>query len=238
MEKENNLITVPAAILIAGIIIGGAVIYTKGALTEKKDSQNASAIKSSTINIDPVTIDDHIRGTPDAPITIVEFSDLECPFCKIFHGTMQKIMEEYGKTGKVAWVYRHFPLSIHPKSPRESNASECAYEQGGNEKFWQYVDKVFSITPSNNQLDPLQLPIIAKDIGLDLVKFNTCLDSGKYNEKIQKNYQDGIRVGIGSIPDTGTPYSVLIDKKGNKIPINGAQPYEAVKRLIDAMLAQ
>ena len=238
MEKENNLITVPAAILIAGIIIGGAVIYTKGALTEKKDSQNASAIKSSTINIDPVTIDDHIRGTPDAPITIVEFSDLECPFCKIFHGTMQKIMEEYGKTGKVAWVYRHFPLSIHPKSPRESNASECAYEQGGNEKFWQYVDKVFSITPSNNQLDPLQLPIIAKDTGLDLVKFNTCLDSGKYNEKIQKNYQDGIRVGIGSIPDTGTPYSVLIDKKGNKIPIDGAQPYEAVKRLIDAMLAQ
>ena len=175
MEKENNLITVPAAILIAGIIIAGAVIYTKGALTEKKDSQNASAIKSSTINIDPVTIDDHIRGTPDAPITIVEFSDLECPFCKIFHGTMQKIMEEYGKTGKVAWVYRHFPLSIHPKSPRESNASECAYEQGGNEKFWQYVDKVFSITPSNNQLDPLELPIIAKDIGLDLVsRWNSC----------------------------------------------------------------
>ena len=151
---------------------------------------------------------------------------------------MQKIMEEYGKNGKVAWVYRHFPLSIHPRSPKESNASECAYEQGGNEKFWQYVDKIFSITPSNNQLDPLQLPIIAKDIGLDLVKFNICLDSGKYDEKIQKNYQDGIRVGIGSIPETGTPYSILIDKKGNKIPINGAQPYEAVKQLIDAMLAQ
>ncbi len=238
MEKENNLITIPVAILIAGIIIGGAVVYTKGVPTEKMDSQNASAIKSSAINIDPITADDHIRGTPDAPIILVEFSDLECPFCKIFHRTMQKIMEEYGKNGKVAWVYRHFPLSIHPRSPKESNASECAYEQGGNEKFWQYVDKIFSITPSNNQLDPLQLPIIAKDIGLDLVKFNICLDSGKYDEKIQKNYQDGIRVGIGSIPETGTPYSILIDKKGNKIPINGAQPYEAVKQLIDAMLAQ
>ncbi len=238
MEKENNLITIPAAILIAGIIIGGAVIYTKGVPTEKIDSQSASTIKSSTINIDPVTEYDHIRGTPDAPIILVEFSDLECPFCKILHSTMQKIMEDYGKNGKVAWVYRHFPLSIHPKSPKESKASECAYEQGGDEKFWQYVDKVFSITPSNNQLDPIQLPIIAKDIGLDLVKFNICLDSEKYNAKIQKNYQDGIRVGIGSIPETGTPYSVLIDKKGNKIPINGAQPYEAVKRLIDAMLAQ
>ncbi|MCR4334195.1 MAG: DsbA family protein [Patescibacteria group bacterium] len=237
MEKENNLITIPSAILIAGIIIGGAVIYTKGMPVEKIISQSTSAIKSSSINIDPVTENDHIRGTPDAPIVIVEFSDLECPFCKSFHLTMQKIMNEYGKSGKVAWVYRHFPLSIHPKAQKEALASECAYEQGGNEKFWQYVDNIFSITPSNNQLDPLQLPIIAKNIGLDVEKFNICFNSEKYDEKIQKNYQDGIRVGIGSIPETGTPYSVVIDKKGNKVPINGAQPYESVKQLIDAILA-
>ena len=233
MEKKDNLLTIPAAIIIAGIIIGGAVVFSKK--PAPKDPQ--AKVQNASINIDAVTANDHIRGTPDAPIVLVEFSDLECPFCKVFHATMERIMNEYGKTGKIAWVYRHFPLSIHPKAQKEAVASECAFEQGGNEKFWQYVDKVFAVTPSNNRLDPGELPKIAGELGLDLSKFNSCLGSATYDQKIEKHYQDGIRVGIGSIPETGTPYSVLIDKKGNKVPLNGAQPYEVVKQLLDAVLA-
>jgi protein-disulfide isomerase len=106
------------------------------------------------INLDPVTEKDHIFGNPQAEMVIVEYSDLECPFCKRFHETMIQIMSEYGKEGKVAWVYRHFPLdAIHSKARREAEAVECAGELGGNDKFWAYVNKLVEITPSNNQLD-------------------------------------------------------------------------------------
>ncbi|MSR71148.1 MAG: DsbA family protein [Candidatus Taylorbacteria bacterium] len=231
---NKDIITIPTAIVIAGIIVGCAIIYTRvpSQIVQKP------AIQSGVININPVSGDDHIRGTPDADIIVVEFSDLECQFCKVFHATMQKVMSEYGTNGKVAWVYRHFPLSIHPKAQHEAVAPECAWELGGNDMFWRYTDKIFSITPSNNQLDLAKLPIIAQELGLDINKFNTCLASTKYDDKIQKQYQDGIRVGIGSVDNSGTPYSVLIDKKGNKVPLNGAQPYAVVKQLIDAMLAQ
>jgi protein-disulfide isomerase len=110
------------------------------------------------IDLDPVTEKDHIAGNPQADLMIVEYSDPECPFCKRFHETMMQAMDEYGKQGKVAWVYRHFPLdSIHSKARHEAEAVECAGELGGNEKFWEYLNKLEEITPANNQLDPTLL---------------------------------------------------------------------------------
>ncbi len=107
------------------------------------------------IALDPVTEKDHISGNPGAELLIIEYSDPECPFCKKFHETMTQAMNEYGKSGKVAWVYRHFPLdSIHSRARREAEAIECAGELGGNDKFWAYLNKLMEITPSNNQLDP------------------------------------------------------------------------------------
>ena len=136
----------------------------------------------------PVTQDDHVKGDRDAKISIVEFSDTECPFCKRFHPTMQKVVEEYD--GQVNWVYRHFPLtSIHPKSPKEAEATECAAELGGNDGFWSYVDRLFEITPSNNGLDLSKLPEIAEEVGLNKTEFEECLDSGKYAQKVQEHSQ-------------------------------------------------
>lgn len=110
---------------------------------------------SPKIDLDPVTEKDHIAGNPGAELLIVEYSDPECPFCKRFHATMLQVMSEYGKDGKVAWVYRHFPLdSIHSKARREAEAVECAGELGGNDKLWEYLNKLEEITPANNQLDP------------------------------------------------------------------------------------
>ena len=118
-------------------------------------SANASPPKTSddSRNVRQVTDSDHLRGDPKAKVKVVEFSDLECPFCKRFHVTMQQVIEEYD--GKVAWIYRHFPLdSLHSKARKEAEASECAAELGGNDGFWAYIDKLFEITPSNNGLDP------------------------------------------------------------------------------------
>lgn len=94
-------------------------------------------------NLAPVTAADHIRGDINAPVKIVEFSDIDCPFCKKFHTTMQEVMKTYGKDGKVAWVYRHLPLTqLHPDAKNKAEASECVTEIGGKDKFWAFVDRL------------------------------------------------------------------------------------------------
>lgn len=91
----------------------------------------------------PVSRDDHILGDINAEIIIVEYSDLDCPFCKVFHNTMHQVVEK--SEGKVAWVYRHYPIpQLHPNAPKKAEETECAWELGGNEAFWKYTDKVFS----------------------------------------------------------------------------------------------
>lgn len=135
-------------------VIGGAqpleaveAVITAATAGDKEESVEA--------DVAPVSPDEHIFGNPNASIFIIEYSDLECPFCKRFHETMKQAMEKYGKNGQVAWVYRHFPLdAIHSKARKEAEATECAAEQGGNEMFWKYTNKLMEITPSNNQLDP------------------------------------------------------------------------------------
>lgn len=227
------------AIIIAGALIAGAVLYGN---KNKNYNQPASA-NSAALGVDnknqaaegprPVTANDHIRGNPDAPVKIIEFSDPECPFCKRFHYTMQQVIGDYGKSGKVAWVYRHFPLdSLHPKARKEAEALECANEAGGNAKFWSYLDRLMEVTPSNNGLNPNELPAIAQYVGLDKPKFQTCLDSGKYASRVAANLEEAINSG-----GNGTPYSFVVGASGKKAVIPGALPYEQVKTLIDQALS-
>ena len=235
---------VPVAVIIAGILIAGAVFYSgRGSSSVQYANTGSPSVvpptpapaTGSINNIKPVGPDDHIRGSIDAPVKIVEFSDYECPFCKKFHPTMQRVVDEYGKDGQVAWIYRHFPLdSIHPfKARNEAKASECVNELGGNDAFWKFSDEIFRITPSNNQLDQSLLPDIAEVAGVDRDAFEVCMQSTKYDQHIEEDLQDAIASG-----GTGTPYSVLIAPNGQKYPISGAQPYAAVKSLIDIALKQ
>ncbi len=201
----------------------------QAAVQKRRDT--AGAVK-------PVDGEDHILGNPNAPVKLVEFSDFECPFCKRFHLTMKRLMKEYGKEGKVAWVYRHFPLdSLHSKARKEAQAAECANELGGNEAFWAYTDRLFEVTPSNNRLDLAVLPRIAEKIGLDRAKFEACLEGdsrgGKYADHIEADLQDAAASG-----GTGTPYSLVIAPNGKTFPITGAQPYAAVKAIIDLALKE
>lgn len=246
---QQNPYMIPVAILIAGLLISGAVIYNnKGGgsssgvntvplpnipeETPPSTSPPPSLGSGATDNIKPITNADHIKGNLDAPVKIVEFSDLECPFCKRFHPTLQQAVDEYD--GQVAWVYRHFPLDqLHSKARKEAQATECANELGGNGGFWAYTDKLFEITPANNGLDLSLLPQIAGDIGLDRGKFEECLNSDKYEQHIEDDYQDAIASG-----GRGTPYSVVIAPNGKTFPLSGAQPYSAVKSIIELALKE
>jgi len=143
-------------------------------------------------------------------------------------------MEEYGKDGQVAWVYRHFPLDqLHPvKARREAVTSECVAEIGGNDAFWQFIDKFFAITPSNNQtnLDTV-LPQIISELGLSQSAIDECVESGKYDQHIQDDIDNAVATG-----GRGTPWSVVISSNGENFPLSGAQPYNSVKQLIDIAL--
>lgn len=229
-------LSIPLAIIVAGAFIAGALFFAgrSSAPSPTANNDGGDVTNNDLKNMDPVAADDHILGNPNADIVIVEYSDFECPFCKQFHITMQQIINEYGVDGRVAWVYRHFPITqLHSRAPKESEASECAWEQGGNEAFWAFADRIFEITPSNNGLDPARLPEIAADIGLNKETFNACLNSGKYSDKVESQFNDAIDTG-----GQGTPHSIIVTKAGQFIPLSGAQPYGTVKNVVETILAE
>lgn len=226
---------VPIAIVAAGALVAGALYITRGT-PAPTDPNSAGNPVLGEINIRPVDNTDHINGDPAAPILIVEYSDTECPFCKAFHETMLTIMEDYGKDGKVAWVYRHFPLykgqqPLHSNAGKQAEATECAAELGGNDAFWKFVNRIYEVTPSNNGLVMSELPNIAEYAGINRAEFERCLSSGRYAEKISNEYDEAVAAGAD-----GTPYSVILTRQGNKVPLRGAQPYSMVKQVLDTLL--
>ena len=226
---------ISASIIIGSLIIAGATI-TGGAGTGN-GSANVAGGPTPTlpgVNNDIVVAavgdEDHIKGDPDAPITIIEYSDFECPFCKRVHPTLERVVQEYN--GDVRWVYRHFPLAqLHSKAAKQAEATECATELGGNEGFWALTDKIFEVTPSNDGLDMDSLPALAAEVGLSKAAFTKCLDSGKYADKIAEAVQEAQAAG-----GQGTPYSIIMDKDGNTTPLSGALPYENWVQVIDELL--
>src|ERR1035437_1684240 len=231
----NSFSTILFAIIVSGILFCAGIYFSNNVpLPSIVLNNNTNATTTKEITISPVTETDHILGNPNAPVKIIEFSDPECPFCKQFHTTMHQIMNIYEKTGRVAWVYREYPIpSLHKRAPNEVEAMECANVLGGNTKFWEYTDQIFSTTQSNDSLDPAQLPIIARNIGLDVNSFNVCLSTNKYTSLITTESLDAINAGAN-----GTPFSVLVGPNGEKVSFSGAQTFNVMKSLVDSVLNQ
>jgi protein-disulfide isomerase len=222
----NSNYVLPVTIVVAGVLIAGAVFLVGKSAAPVTNNNNGT---TTARPYDPAK--DHILGNPDAPVKVVEYFDLECPHCKAFEATMHQVIDYYGASGKVAWVSRAFPLaSIHSKAPQEHQAAECAAEQGGNTAYFKFIDKVFEVTPSDNGFDLAQLPVIAGQVGLDVNKFNSCLQSGKYAQKVSDSYAEAIALGA-----QGTPYTlVMVGTEAVTLP--GSQPYDSMRAAIDAVL--
>ncbi len=242
-SKPQSFLTLPAAVIIAGALIAIAIIWIKRPATNYVATSPQAQL--ADVSMAPIGNSDHILGNPNAQIKIVEYSDPSCPFCKLFNPVMKQIMDQYGAKGQVAWIYRHFPLDkpdadgniLHKNAGHEAQALECAASLGGNAVFWKYEERLYDITPSvtpetPNGLDQKQLPVIAKYVGLDAVAFNSCLESGQFKDKVEKEYLDGINAGV-----SGTPFVVLVAPSGTKIPLAGAQSYETMKTAINALLS-
>jgi protein-disulfide isomerase len=161
-----------------------------------------------------------VRGSAEAPVTLVEFSDFQCPFCKRSQATLNQLLERY--PGKLKIVYRDFPLDqLHPQARGASEAARCAGDQG---KFWDYHDVLFTQAPP---LSPDAMRRYAEQAGLDLVAFDRCLSSGQHRDAVQRDVEEGMRLGV-----TGTPAFFI-----NGRPLVGAQQIEAFTRVIDEELA-
>ena len=201
---------------------------------ELKILQNQLPSNQPKIPLKISTDNDPIIGNPNAPITIIEFSDFQCPFCAKFHiQTLPKIIDEYIKEGTVKLVFRDFPIqSIHSNALPASLAAECANEQG---KFKEMHDKLFDKQNEWNNKNIDNVIILfnqyALEIGLEEEKFDSCLRNGKYVEEIQKDLNDGRTYGI-----SGTPGFFIGNDKIGFVELKGAQPFESFKKVIDTQL--
>jgi protein-disulfide isomerase len=161
------------------------------------------------------------KGGKDAPVTIVEFSDFQCPFCRNVNATLQQVLDRY--PGKVRLLFRDFPLAqLHPGAPKAHEAARCAAEQG---KFWEYHDLLFERSPKHA---PADLKQYAQELKLDGAAFGRCLDGGKHAAEVTKDLQEGVRLGV-----TGTPAFFI-----NGRALEGAQPFTAFQKIIDSELSQ
>ena len=247
---KKLLVGVISAVVVSAFL-GGYVLGAETVEPEKIVIRNAEDVigslqtqqsTQSSLSTNPPSLisisldDDPVKGNLDAPITIVEFSDFQCPFCAKFHSTtLPQLQANYIDSGKVKFVYRDFPIqSIHPNAVPAALASECADEQG---MFWEYHDIVFENQKKwqglsgSAMIDTFEQ--YALELGLNTSDFNTCFESGKYADEVTKDLQDGVSYGV-----TGTPGFFVGNDELGYVKIIGAQPYSVFERLIEDQIAR
>ncbi|MDD3450037.1 MAG: thioredoxin domain-containing protein [Gammaproteobacteria bacterium] len=195
--------------------------------------QRAQAAQGRADKVPPADPErDHIYGNPDATVSLIEYSDFECPYCKRFHPAAKALVDDSG--GRVNWVYRHFPLAFHnPMAQREAEASECAAELGGNDAFWKFTDTLYERTRSNGKGMPgVELGVFAAELGLDRAAFEACLESGRHADRVKKDYEMGIALGI-----SGTPGNILRNNETGKVLARpGAQPLARMQATVEQLV--
>jgi protein-disulfide isomerase len=193
------------------------------------DKQRAAQAGQPAAPTEPVDVkvgNAPVKGDKKAPVTIIEYSDFECPFCGRFHqSTLPQIITDYVDKGKVLFAYKHFPLSFHKNSKNASMASECAKEQGGDKVFFKYHDILY-VNQTTQTVENLKK--WAADMGLDTAKFNSCLDTQKYAKEVDADFAEGQSIGV-----SGTPAFFI-----NGRMLSGAQPFSAFQTIIDEELAK
>ncbi len=243
-DTPTNLFLIIVVIIFAFMLgmLTNKVLYlenaAKTASVQAQPSTPPAAEPTEDLSPQQVSVDDDaVLGQANAKVTLIEFSDYECPFCKrYFDQTYEQVKKEYVDTGKVKMVFRDLPLSFHANAHKQAQAAECAREQGGDSVYFQYHDEIFTRTTSNGTglaLD--QLSVIANELGLNGSTLQECLDSDKYKEEVDKDLADAGKVGA-----TGTP-SFFIGKSTSDGTITGtklvgAQPFSEFKRVIDLEL--
>jgi len=198
------------------------VVVNSESQAVQQQAQNVPSAAPSVVEVSED--DDAFKGSEDAPVIIIEFSDYECPFCARFYSnTLAQLEKEYIDTGKVRFVYRDFPLGNHRYAQKAAESTEVAYELGGNEAFWEMHNKIFE---NQQAISVSDLKNYAREIGLDGEQFDSLLDSGKYESEVQQDLQEGVSAGV-----QGTPTFFINGQK-----LVGARPFSEFQRVIEQEL--
>ncbi len=227
---------------LMGIIVGfGIGSFNAGRFTlaagtpspqQVAQAPTAAAPEAPQAPATPPTVDDDpVLGDANAPVTLVEFTDYQCPFCgRHYTNTYGQLKKEYIDTGKVKYVVRDFPLNFHPHAQKTAEATECADDQG---KFWEMHDKIFETQATWSNATDI-VPVLkqyAADLKLNTGTFNACLDSSKYKDEVAKDMADGSASGVN-----GTPGFWVLGPDGENQQISGAVPFANFQQAIDPML--
>ena len=215
-------------------IEAGILAYIEKQQRQQADAQAAQQRQQSerAKNVRRVSERDHVLGNPKAEVSIIEYSDFECPYCQAFHKTPKVVLEQY--QGRVNWVYRHFPLAFHnPVAQKTAEASECVAELGGNGAFWSFTDATYERGPVNDEGKALaSMRDLVNRLGIDQASFDSCLESSKYRERVVEDIEEGSRVGIN-----GTPGTILLHNDNGAVRlISGAVPPESLVATIEELL--
>lgn len=235
--SSSSSIAIPVAIVFGFAMVAIAIFFTVGnSRVENPDAtSDATQEPGGTLSSTPraVSEEDYIRGNPNAPILLIEYSDYDCPFCKQYHETLREIMDEYGVTGRVAWVYRQFPIAqLHPNSPKISASALCVGKLGGDDAFWNFTDLIFEEREIDEPTNVTKIPEYVTEVGVELAAYNSCMDNGDTASEVQASIEDAFNIGA-----RGTPYTVLVVGNQQAV-INGAQPYETVRGIVENLLSQ
>lgn len=226
MPKKLEL-TAPVAIIICGVIIAGAIIFVNHypGPAAAAGQPNAGYAQAS---VPAPSSEDHLYGSRDAKIFLIEYSDFQCPFCERVNPTLKQLVDQ--SAGEIAWIYRHFPLeSIHPEARPAAVASECIAAQAGNEGFWQFLDAVFM---NQGTMGAAQYAAIADALGLNPVAYNQCIASGQYDALVDRHAGEAAAAG-----GQGTPFTVVYGN-GAQVPVSGAVPLAQWQAVINAVKAR
>ncbi len=204
-------------------IIAGAVLISGAILFVGNQSSTGAEGGGAEVSIRPPSSQDHIIGSPNAPIVIVEYADLQCPYCQLIHPTLQRIVSE--SNGTVAWVFRNLPLeSIHPEARPAAEAAECVAGLAGNDAFWKFTDTVLN---DQRGIGSALYAKTAASLGIDPAAFANCISKKTYTDRIDVDLAEAVTNGA-----QGTPFSVVVGKKGDPVPFSGALPYERIMLVI------
>ncbi|HWH07290.1 MAG TPA: thioredoxin domain-containing protein [Candidatus Paceibacterota bacterium] len=223
MDTTRNSWILPGAIVAAGAILAVAIYLVRS-------EQVFSSPRGNPETMRPISADEHIVGNPQAPIVIVEYADLDSEYAKEFHRTLGQLMVEYGSTGQIAWVFRHFPLvNQNSNAARHAEASECVASLGNPSAFWKFIDLMQASAPDLERFDPANYGTLMKQLGIPEDAFNACLAAGTHADKVAADFEDALVAGA-----IASPYSIVLIEGKKPIPINGSIPYAALKNIIDS----
>jgi protein-disulfide isomerase len=223
MKKE---LTIPIAILFAGIIISIAIFVTHPHIALSPNG-NPDAVR-------PIDTSDHFLGNPAAPVILIEYSDVDSEYSKNFQKVMEQVMQDYGANGNVAWVYRDLPIGDQDvNSEKHDEAAECVASIGKPSDFFAFIDAMQLAAPGDSLFDPTNYDSLVSTLGLSTGSFDSCMTAHTYQSKVAADYKNAQEIGA-----TGTPYNIILIKGQKPLVISGSIPYTTMKKVLDTSIAK